>query len=93
MAGALVGRISHSGESWRDAYRFTITNQTDVDWHNCIVRLPDGRSYFMSYLKAREREGIANFRFKEDGKASEAKQGYMTVRCNEGGGYFQFFRE
>jgi hypothetical protein len=71
-----------------DARRFIIYNLDNFDWHNCKIRLPDGRGYDrMDELRAGSDEGIMMFRF-EPGMALRDPGGYVAVYCAEGAGRF-----
>ncbi len=84
---ALHARVQISG-GLVDARRFIIYNLDNFDWHNCKIRLPDGRGYDkMEELKANSDEGIMMFRF-EPGMALRDASGLVTVYCSEGAGRF-----
>lgn len=84
---ALHARVQISG-GLVDARRFIIYNLDNFDWHNCKVRLPDGRGYDrMEELRANSDEGIMMFRF-EPGMALRDASGLVTVYCAEGMGRF-----
>lgn len=84
---ALHARVQISG-GLVDARRFIIYNLDNFDWHNCKIRLPDGRGYDrMEELRAQSDEGIMMFRF-EPGMAMRDASGLVTVYCSEGAGRF-----
>ena len=84
---ALHARIQISG-GLVDARRFIVYNLDNFDWHNCKIRLPDGRGYDkMEELRANSDEGIMMFRF-EPGMALRDASGLVTVYCAEGAGRF-----
>ena len=84
---ALHARVQISG-GLVDARRFIIYNLDNFDWHNCKIRLPDGRGYDrMEELRAQSDEGIMMFRF-EPGMALRDASGLVTVYCTEGAGRF-----
>jgi hypothetical protein len=87
VARALHARVQISG-GLVDARRFIIYNLDNFDWHNCKIRLPDGRGYDrMEELRAQSDEGIMMFRF-EPGMALRDPSGLVTVYCTEGAGRF-----
>ncbi|MBL8954346.1 MAG: hypothetical protein JNK82_26445 [Myxococcaceae bacterium] len=84
---ALHARVQISG-GLVDARRFIVYNLDNFDWHNCKIRLPDGRGYDkMEELKANSDEGIMMFRF-EPGMALRDASGLVTIYCSEGAGRF-----
>jgi hypothetical protein len=84
---ALHARVQISG-GLVDARRFIIYNLDNFDWHDCKIRLPDGRGYDrMTELRANSDEGIMMFRF-EPGMALRDASGLVTVYCAEGAGRF-----
>ena len=83
----LHARVQISG-GLVDARRFIIYNIDSFDWHNCKIRLPDGRGYDrMEELRSNSDEGIMMFRF-EPGMALRDPSGLVTVYCAEGAGRF-----
>jgi hypothetical protein len=84
---ALNGRVQLSG-GLVDARRFIVYNLDNFDWHNCKIRLPDGRGYDrMDELRAQSDEGIMMFRF-EPGLGLRDASGMVSVYCDEGSGRF-----
>ena len=69
--------------------RVIIKNRSPRDWHNCDVRLPNGKHYWIGDLDAGDDEGVMLFRFDYDRTIPEpARMEGITVVCREGTGRF-----
>lgn len=69
--------------------RVIIRNRSNRDWHNCDVRLADGRHYWIGDLDAGDDDGVMLFRFEHDGPPplQPLFEG-IAVTCREGAGKF-----
>lgn len=69
--------------------RVIIKNRSNRDWHNCDVRLADGRHYWIGDLDTGDDEGVMLFRFEHDGPPpTQPLFEGVAVMCREGAGKF-----
>ncbi len=83
----LDGQVKITGVS--EGRRVVIKNRSNRDWHNCDVRLPNGKHYYIGNLDEGEDDGVMLFRFEyERGVAPPPPTEGITVLCREGTGRF-----
>lgn len=83
----LDGHVAITGVD--KARRVIIQNRSNRDWHNCDVRLPNGKHYWIGDLDEGDDEGVMLFRFDHDrnGPVQPAGEGIVVV-CREGAARF-----
>ena len=69
--------------------RIIVKNKSNRDWHNCDVRLPNGKHYWIGDLDAGDDDGVMLFRFDFDrtGPIPQPAEGVGIV-CREGSGRY-----
>ncbi len=83
----LDGAVRITGEG--AGRRVIIKNQSNRDWHNCDVRLPNGKHYWIGDLDEGDDDGVMLFRFDYDrGAPPQPRMEGITVVCREGTGRF-----
>lgn len=83
----LDGQVTITG--YGEGRRVIIKNRSTLDWHNCDVRLPNGKHYFIGDLDAGDDDGVMLFRFDHDRNAPPLpKMEGISVVCREGTGRF-----
>jgi hypothetical protein len=83
----LDGQVTMTGAG--SGRRVIIKNRSNRDWHNCDVRLPNGKHYWIGDLDAGDDEGVMLFRFDyERGAPIPQPTEGVAVVCREGMGRF-----
>jgi len=83
----LDGTVRLTGDGARR--RVVVLNKSNRDWHNCDVRLPNGKHYVIGDLDEGADDGVMLFRFEWDrGTPPPPQTDSITVTCREGVGRF-----
>ncbi len=83
----LDGTVRITGDGARR--RLLVVNKSNRDWHNCDVKLPNGKHYNIGDLDEGEDDGVMLFRFEWDRRVPPpAPTDAITVTCREGTGRF-----
>ena len=83
----LDGQVTMTGAG--KGRRVIVKNRSRRDWHNCDVRLPNGKHYYIGDLDEGDDDGVMLFRFDYDTTGPEQpRMEGITVVCREGVGRF-----
>ena len=70
--------------------RFTIYNDSNINWTNCELRLANNQHFWLGFLRMGDQDGVMITRFTQDGVELDRDIDWIWVRCTEGESRFNF---